>query len=793
MSLFLGSIYSTMELDTGKLAGQVTGAKRTITGLTGDLESMGKGGEQSFGTLVKASALGNIAALGFSKGVSILQDSFTTATKRVDTLNNSTRSFLNMGFDKETISSTMEKINKSILGLPTSLDSAVRMVTLFASATGDLPKSQRLFAALNNGILGFGGTADQVNTAVIQLSQAFAGGRVYAQDWYSMLNAGLGPALNAIAKQMGITTSQLKEGLGDGTIAVSDFQDQLIKLNEQGGGGLVSLQQIAQDSTKGINTGMANAQTAIARGMAAIITAVGPERISGAIAGFGKGFETGLKQVAHIVEISMPAITAGFETVGKIIAGTAHFVESWVNAFKSGNPVIQGATVFLGALAVTMGIIEVLSAIYIASFGIMTAVTTGFGVALAFVTSPLFLIAAAVAAVIAIGFLLYKNWDTISAFAGKVWNGIKDVVVNAWQSVTGFFSRTWEAIVGFFTKYGAVILAVVLPFIGIPLLIYQNWSTITAFFSNLWSTIVSGFQTGVQMAISFFQQLPYNIGLAVGTMVRILWDFATQTVPNFISTVVTWIAGLPGQVATFFTNMATSAVAIATGMFNTVVAFFTALPGQVAAFLSAAWSTLVNWFTSMYNSATSIVSNTISAVVSFFSGLPGRASSAISGLASSIGGKFNEMWSTAMNALKSFGTEVVNFMTSLPGKMLAAIGNFAGAAYNKFKSIAGSMWDGFKDGLGIHSPSYIERAMFAIDDQADATVRNLNDQMSQINSLAASAQRVDFATGAPGGSDFGAVQGGAAAGGDQTFNITLPNVQNGYDFAREFKLATAGR
>ena len=72
---------------------------------------------------------------------------------------------------------------------------------------------------------------------------------------------------------MGLTAGQMKEGLSP-IISVEEFQDALIKLNKEGGGGLKSLEQIAKDSTAGIKTGLANMKTAIVRGVANVVTKI---------------------------------------------------------------------------------------------------------------------------------------------------------------------------------------------------------------------------------------------------------------------------------------------------------------------------------------------------------------------------------------------------------------------------------------------------------------------------------------------------------------------------------------
>lgn len=58
----------------------------------------------------------------------------------------------------------------------------------------------------------------------------------------------------------------------------------------------------------------------------------------------------------------------------------------------------------------------------------MTAATGAFSVVLAFVTSPITLVVLAIGALIAVGVLLWKNWDTVSAKAKQVFQGIKDFI-----------------------------------------------------------------------------------------------------------------------------------------------------------------------------------------------------------------------------------------------------------------------------------------------------------------------------------------------------------------------------
>lgn len=363
----VGSVIYTARIDTSKLGSDAAKTEKIVDNVGDSADKSAARGEKSF--LKMGAAIGiaaGVASTLLVKAVDSVTNSIGSAIKRVDTLNNSKRTFANMGFAVGDTDKAVKGLEKSIQGLPTSLDEGIRGVQMIAAATNDVQKSQKIFTALNNGILGFGGTAAQVSNAVQQLSQDLAGGKIQAETWNSLLDSGLGPALAAIARQMGMTTKDLKAGLSEGTISVETFTDSLIKMNEEGGGGMQSLQKIAKDSTSGISTGWANAQTAITRGVAKIIQAVGSENISGSISKIGTAMEKLLGSISKVVEfvVRNKDFIAPFAVAFGIIltlliaytaaVKTATIVQGIFNAVMAANPI---GLLILGIAALVAGLV----------------------------------------------------------------------------------------------------------------------------------------------------------------------------------------------------------------------------------------------------------------------------------------------------------------------------------------------------------------------------------------------------------------------------------------------------
>lgn len=189
-------------------------------------------------------------------------------------------------------------------------------------------------------------------------------------------------------------------------------------------------------------------------------------------------------------------------------------------------------------------------------------------VAAAWVAANLAMIAAtggiilAVAAVIAIGVLIVKNWDSIKAAAGVAWEAIKSAVTtavgatvaflqNAWSTVTSAVSAAWNAVTS--TISGAVnsISATVSSVINSVVSTLSNaWNTASNAVSNAWNAIVNAVSGAVNSVLNVVRgisgqilgalsSLPNqmasvgtNIVNGIGRGIQAGWSYLTNLVSN---------------------------------------------------------------------------------------------------------------------------------------------------------------------------------------------------------------------------------------------------------------------
>ena len=164
------------------------------------------------------------------------------------------------------------------------------------------------------------------------------------------------------------------------------------------------------------------------------------------MSGFGGSIEK-LKSTVDVLMTSLGELIATYLTpLIEKIQGIVDAFNALDDEEKDRIIKIAGIVAAIGPVLIIVGkVISVIS-------GVMSAVS-GLMAVLPLLAGPVGIVIAVIAAVIAIGVLLYKNWDTIKEKAQELWNNIKEkfefiklVVTKTWEAIRDTVSETWDNI-----------------------------------------------------------------------------------------------------------------------------------------------------------------------------------------------------------------------------------------------------------------------------------------------------------------------------------------------------------
>ncbi len=124
------------------------------------------------------------------------------------------------------------------------------------------------------------------------------------------------------------------------------------------------------------------------------------------------------------------------QAIGEGVTKVVDFAKSIVDFVKRHEKLITTILVFIGAMYAVIKVVGIAKTVLIA----LKTVWMIFNGTL--LVSPLGWIVLAIGAVVAAGYLLYRNWDLIKEKAAELWEGIK----TAFEPVGEFFSGLWEGV-----------------------------------------------------------------------------------------------------------------------------------------------------------------------------------------------------------------------------------------------------------------------------------------------------------------------------------------------------------
>ncbi|MCZ8429024.1 phage tail tape measure protein [Clostridioides difficile] len=280
-----------------------------------------------------------------------------------------------------------------------------------------------------------------------------------------------------------------------------------------------------------------------------------------------------------------------------------------------------------------------------------------------------------------------------------LWNtnkGFRDFVINAWNNIKETAIKVWGGICNFFTQ-------------TIP----QAWSDLCTSFSNagqwfgeMWNKIKQAFINGWNAIVAFF----------------------TQTIPQWINNIGVWFGQLPtkigyalgfalGKIMSWGISVWTYLVTNVPIWINNIGAFFAQLPNKIWTWLVNTVQKIGQWGMAMITYAQIYARMIINNIVVFFQTLPGRVWTWLVNTVQKVATWGSQMASKGKEGAKKLITTVVDTLKSLPQKVMDIGKNVVKGLWNgitgagdwlkgKVNDFAKGVIDGFKNGFGVHSPSW---------------------------------------------------------------------------------------
>lgn len=407
--------------NTKQLQSEIKNTQNSIKNFSNKASKSTKSLTSSF---LKASVFAGV----LGTAIKLVSSKLSDAVSRLDTLNNYTNVMSNLGVSSEDAEASISRLSDKLIGLPTTLNDAVSSVQRFTSANGNVKASTDMFLALNNAILAGGASTEIQASALEQLSQSYSKGKTDMMEWRTAMTA-MPAQLKQVALAMGyVSADKLGEALRNGDVSMNEFMKTIMKLNKEGVNGFKSFEEQAMNSTGGVKTSMTNVKTAITRGLAEIMNAIGQSNIAGFFQGITKAINTVIPYITGFVKACVWAVSSiaslfGGKTKSKVDS-TSKSISNLGSSASSTASDIDGATSSAKGLSKELG--------KLAGFDEMNVLTESSGSSDSDDSSS--------GSAGSLGDLDFSDWDTgLSSTSSKA-DEIAEKIKNAFRSVADYIN-----------------------------------------------------------------------------------------------------------------------------------------------------------------------------------------------------------------------------------------------------------------------------------------------------------------------------------------------------------------
>src|SRR5690625_428176 len=634
---------------------------------TKSMDGIGRASKKSAGGLKSfLGGVGKIAgAIGVTKlvsaGFNAIRSSVDSAVSRVDTLNQFPKVLQQMGASGEEAEWSIERLAEGIEGLPTKLDDVAGDAQRMFTILGDAELATESTLALNNAFLASGASTADASRGLEQYMQMLSTGKVDMQSWRTLQET-MPYALKETAEAFGFTgeaaTNDFYDALQSGEVTMSEVNEKMIELSNETGG----FAETALTATEGISTSWQNLQTAISRNVANVIEAYNDwasdagfltiseiidkmkeavdrafgsimEAIPAALEGFinlfnaiseSTAFQSLIEVIQGVIEVGKELVTSflqseawqGFIDILKEVANALLELD-FVGLLETWGPLIAGIMGAIGAFQLIMGVMNAFNAV----MGLVSGAVAVGGAAIAFLTSPIGIVVAAIGVLVAVMVYLYQTNETVREAIDAAWTFIKDLIMQA----VAVISEYVQSVIG-----------------GLVTWWQENNQMILEAAQNVWGAI----QAVIEVAMNIISSIMQTVWPMVMAVVKFAWD----GIKNIIDGVTKVITGIIQAFSALFT-----------GNWS---ALWDAVKQIVSGAVQLVWNLIQLWFVGKILKAGKALFNGLRSIVSsMWSSITGLFRSATSAVRSTVSNAFNAVKnkvSSIMNSVRSFISSIWN-------------------------------------------------------------------------------------------------------------------------------------
>lgn len=601
----------------------------------------------------------------------------------------------------------MEKITDYAAETPFSKMGVDTMAKQLANADF---KGQALFDQLTKfGDMGsaFGIQEDSLKEMVRQYAQVQQAQVAYTEDLNILQDRGI-PIFKALGEVMGVPVSQVKKLASEGKVTAEVYNKAINSIAENTKGamegqsktfnGMMSTLEdnlsilwgyLAQDWFEGIKGSLGSFLPKFEE----FVKLVGTDGLSGAISKTIPELSPLVEMLSNIGNLLRTIVIPSLFKLGLWCSQHINVIATLVITLGTLNLAIKSVFAIERIILFIQSFKKAILAIK--EFEILTKLATAaqwlFNAALS--ANPIGLVIIGLVALIAGLAYLWNTSEGFRNFWINAWESIKNTCKVAVDGISKFFTDTipnaFKSLINsakstkdFFVN-GFEYLKNAVSNLGTLLVTkFKNWC------DAVWILFTQTIPDWIQSIVDWFSELPHHIGFALGFVVTklIMWgvdmfNYITTNVPIWIDNITNWFAQLPGRIWTWLVDsinkvkqwgydMGVKAGQIAAEFLTNTITWFSQLPGRLWTWLTNAINKVKQWGYDMGVKAGQIAAEFLKNTIDYFSKLPGRIWEWLVNTVSKVKAWGVDLWNAGVDSAKQLVKSIIETVESIPGKMV---------------------------------------------------------------------------------------------------------------------------